>query len=100
MTSPGKFMTDPDAMREYGGRFSAHAETINTESQKAWASSQGIAGAGWSGTAQTTSSGTMEEMMRAFRNIHDMVQHTSDNLHRAASDYEQREHESTTILSS
>ena len=94
------FMSDPDAMRDYAGRFHAHADTLNTESQKAWASSQNIAGASWNGTAQTTSSGTLEEMMRAFRNIHDMVQQTSDNLGRSANDYEQREHESTQILSS
>ncbi len=67
------FLSDPAAMRDY---------------------------AGWSGAANTTSSGTLEEMMRAFRNIVSMTQDVSDKLNRSADEYETREHESTQILSS
>lgn len=95
-----KFLTDPDLMREYSGRFHNHANVVQDESNKAWASSQNIAGAGWSGTAQGTSSATMEEMMRAFRNINTMLQHTSDTLARNATEYEAQEHQSSQILSS
>ncbi|MBN3459461.1 WXG100 family type VII secretion target [Mycobacterium sp. DSM 3803] len=94
------FLTDPDAMRDYSGRFHNHAGVVEEEAKKAWASSQNIAGAGWGGQAQGTSSATMEEMQRAFRNIVDMLQHTSDTLGRNATEYETREHESSQILSS
>ena len=50
-----RFMTDPDQMRAMAGRFDAHAQTVQDEALKMWASSQNIAGAGWSG--QTASSG-------------------------------------------
>ena len=32
------------------GRFDVHAQTVEDEARKMWASSQNIAGAGWSGT--------------------------------------------------
>ncbi len=100
MTTVSNFLSDPDAMRDYAGRFHAHSQTIEAEANKAWSSSTAISGAGWSGAANTTSSGTLEEMMRAFRNIVDMTQGVSDKLNRSADEYEQREHESSQILSS
>ncbi len=52
---PTRFMTDPHEMRSMAGRFDVHAQTVEDEARKMWASSQNIAGAGWSGTAQATS---------------------------------------------
>ncbi|MGB3287200.1 WXG100 family type VII secretion target, partial [Mycolicibacter algericus] len=46
-----RFMTDPDAMRAMAGRFDVHAQTVEDEARRMWASSQNIAGAGWSGAA-------------------------------------------------
>ncbi|MCA2243367.1 MULTISPECIES: WXG100 family type VII secretion target [Mycobacteriaceae] len=100
MSTVANFLSDPAAMRDYAGRFHGNSQTIDAESKKAWASATGIAGAGWTGNANTTSTGTLEEMMRAFRNIVDMTQGVSDKLNRSADEYEQREHESTQILSS
>ena len=50
-----RFMTDPHQTRDMAGRFETHAQTVEDEARKMWASSQNIAGAGWSGTAQSTS---------------------------------------------
>lgn len=94
------FLSDPAAMRDYAGKFHAHSQTIDSEANRAWASSTAISGAGWSGAANTTSAGTLEEMMRAFRNIVSMTQDVSDKLNRSADEYETREHESSQILSS
>ena len=66
---PTRFMTDPHEMRSMAGRFDVHAQTVEDEARKMWASSQNIAGAGWSGTAQATSYDTMGQMNTAFRNI-------------------------------
>jgi hypothetical protein len=44
-----------------------NAQTVEDEARKMWASSQNIAGAGWSGTAQMTSYDTMAQMNQAFR---------------------------------
>jgi WXG100 family type VII secretion target len=52
-------MTDPHEMRAMAGRFDVHAQTVEDEARKMWASSTNIAGAGWSGTAQMTSYDTM-----------------------------------------
>ncbi len=41
-----RFMTDPHAMRDMAGRFEMHAQTVEDEARKMWASSQNIAGAG------------------------------------------------------
>ena len=46
------FMTDPDAMRDYSGRFANHASNIHADAQKAFASSEGISGAGWTGDSR------------------------------------------------
>ena len=70
---PTRFMTDPNAMRSMAGRFDVHAQTVNDEAAKMWASSQSIAGAGWTGTAQATSYDTMGQMNTAFRNIVNML---------------------------
>ena len=53
-----------------------------------WASSQNIAGAGWSGTAQSTSYDTMGQMNTAFRNIVNMLHSVRDGLIRDANHYE------------
>ena len=94
------FMTDPHAMRDYSGRFSNHATNIHADAQKAYASAEGISGAGWQGDANTTSLGTMEEMMRAFRNIENQMHFVSDNLRTSADTYEQQEHANAAALKS
>ncbi|ASL09498.1 EsaT-6 like protein EsxP [Mycobacterium intracellulare subsp. chimaera] len=58
-------MTDPQTMRAMAGRFDVHAQTVEDEARKMWASSRNIAGAGWSGTAQATSYDTMGQMYTA-----------------------------------
>jgi len=44
---PARFMTDPHQMRAMAGRFDVHAQTVEDEARKMWASSLNIAGAGW-----------------------------------------------------
>ncbi len=45
-----RFMTDPPhAMRDMAGRFEVHAQTVEDEARRMWASAQNISGAGWSG---------------------------------------------------
>ena len=65
-----------------------------------WASSQDIAGAGWSGAAQMTSYDTVSQMNQAFRNIVNMLHGVRDGLIRDADNYEQQEQASQQILSS
>ena len=86
---PTRFMTDPHEMRSMAGRFDVHAQTVEDEARKMWASSQNIAGAGWSGTAQMTSYDTMGQMNQAFRNIVNMLHGVRDGLIRDANNYEQ-----------
>jgi WXG100 family type VII secretion target len=95
-----RFMTDPHQMRAMAGRFDTHAQTVEDEARTMWASSQNIAGAGWSGTAQATSYDTMGQMNQAFRNIVAMLQGVRDGLIRDANNYEQQEQASQQILSS
>ncbi|MGE2818222.1 WXG100 family type VII secretion target [Mycobacterium heidelbergense] len=95
-----RFMTDPQLMRDMAGRFEMHAQTVEDEARKMWASSQNIAGAGWSGTAQATSLDTMGQMNQAFRNIVNMLHGVSDGLVRDAGNYEQQEQASQQILGS
>src|ERR1700750_891299 len=97
---PTRFMTDPHEMRSMAGRFDVHAQTVEDEARKMWASSQNIAGAGWSGTAQMTSYDTMGQMNQAFRNIVNMLHGVRDGLIRDANNYEQQEQASQQILSS
>jgi WXG100 family type VII secretion target len=94
------FMTDPAAMRDYSGRFANHASNIHADAQKAYASAETISGTGWKGDANTTSLATMEEMMRAFRNIENQMQFVSDNLRTSADTYEQQEHANAAALKS
>lgn len=68
-----RFMTDPHAMRDMAGRFEVHAQTVEDEARRMWASSQNISGAGWSGLAEATSLDTMTQMNQAFRNIVNML---------------------------
>jgi WXG100 family type VII secretion target len=95
-----RFMTDPDQMRAMAGRFDVHAQTVEDEARKMWASSQNIAGVGWSGTAQAASYDTMGQMHQAFRNIVDMLHGVRDGLIRDANNYEAQEQASQHILSS
>ncbi len=97
---PTRFMTDPHEMRAMAGRFDVHAQTVEDEARKMWASSQNIAGAGWSGTAQATSYDTMGQMNTAFRNIVNMLHGVRDGLIRDANNYEAQEQSSQQILSS
>ena len=95
-----RFMTDPHAMRGMAGRFQTHAHTVEDEARKMWASSQNIAGAGWSGQAQATSYDTMGQMSQAFANIVNMLHGVRDGLIRDANNYETQEQASQQILSS
>jgi WXG100 family type VII secretion target len=103
VASPGSianFMTDVAAMREYAGRFQVHSDVIDDESRRAWASAQNISGSGWTGDANTMSTMTVEEMMRAFRNIRDMMTWASQNLAHSADNYEHTELAGKQMLSS
>ena len=94
------FMTDPHAMRDMAGRFETHAQTVEDDARKMFASSQNISGAGWSGLASATSLDTMGQMNQAFRNIVNMLHGVRDGLIRDAANYEQQERASQQILSS
>lgn len=94
------FMTDPAAMRDYSGRFANHATNITADAQKAYASATNIAGNGWDGDANKMSLSTVEEMMRAFRNIENQMHFVSDNLRTSADTYEQQEHANSAALKS
>jgi WXG100 family type VII secretion target len=93
-------MTDPHAMRDMAGRFETHAQTVEDEARKMWASSTNIAGAGWSGTAQATSYDTMGQMNQACTNIVNMLHSVRDGLVRDANHYESQEQASQRILGS
>jgi WXG100 family type VII secretion target len=93
-------MTDPNQMRSMAGRFDVHAQAVEDGARTMWASSQSIAGAGWSGSAQATSYDTMGQMNQAFRNIVNMLQGVRDGLIRDANNYEQQEQASQHLLSS
>jgi WXG100 family type VII secretion target len=95
-----RFMTDPHQMRAMASRFDVHAQTVEDEARKMWASSQNIAGNGWSGTAQATSYNTVDQMNQAFRNIVTMLHGVRDGLLRDANNYEAQEQASQQILSS
>jgi WXG100 family type VII secretion target len=94
-----RFMTDPHSMRAMAGRFETHAQTVEGEARRMWASSMNISGAGWSGTAQAASYDTMGQMNQAFRNIVNMLQGVRDGLVRDANNYEQQEQASQQLLS-
>ncbi len=87
-TAERRFMTDPHAMRDMAGRFEVHAQTVEDEARRMWASAQNISGAGWSGMAEATSLDTMTQMNQAFRNIVNMLHGVRDGLVRDANNYE------------
>jgi WXG100 family type VII secretion target len=93
-------MTDPHQMRAMAGRFDMHAQTVEDEARRMWASSTNIAGAGWGGAAQATSYDTMGQMNVAFRNIVEMLHGVRDGLLRDANNYEQQEAASQQMLGS
>jgi WXG100 family type VII secretion target len=93
-------MTDSEQMRDFSRRFHNHASVIEDESRKAYASSQNISGAGWWGSAEGASNVSVAEMQKAFNNIRDMMQFTSDNLARSADQYDEGEQNATQTLSS
>ncbi len=95
---PTYFKTDPNAMRDMAGRFESHAQSVEDEARRMWASSVNIAGAGWSGTAQMTSYDTMGQMNQAFRNIVNMLHGVRDGLVRDANNYEDQEQASQQLL--
>ncbi|MGB3521772.1 MAG: WXG100 family type VII secretion target [Mycobacterium sp.] len=95
-----RFMTDPDAMRSTAARFDAHAQTVEDEARRMWASTTSISGSGWGGLAERTSYDTMGQMQTAFSNIVNMLHGVRDGLIRDASQYEQQEAASQQILSS
>jgi WXG100 family type VII secretion target len=94
-----RLMTDPDQMRAMAGRFDVHAQTVEDEAARMWASSQNVAGAGLSGTGQVTSHDTMGQINQAFRNIVDMLHGVRDGLIRDANHYEAQEQASRQLLS-
>jgi WXG100 family type VII secretion target len=87
-------------MRAMAGRFETHAQTVSDEARRMWASTQNIAGAGWSGQAQATSYDTMGQMNQAFTNIVNMLHGVRDGLVRDANHYEVQEQGSQQSLSS
>lgn len=91
-------MTDPHEMRSYSTKFRGHADEILAEATRAFASSQNISGVGWNGLANTASFDTMTDLNRAFKNIHDMMQFTSENLARNADAYEANEQDAAQKL--
>jgi WXG100 family type VII secretion target len=93
-------MTDSAMMRDFQRKFAEHATTIEAESGRAYASSTNISGAGWYGSAEGASMTSMGDMQKAFNNIRDMMQFTSDNLGRSADQYDEGEHNATATLSS
>jgi WXG100 family type VII secretion target len=93
-------MTDPHQMRAMAGRFEAHAQTVGDEARRMWPSSQNIAGADLSGTAQATSYDTMRQMNQAFNNIVNVLHGLCAGLIRDANNYEQHEQASQQVLSS
>ncbi len=95
-----QFLTDPHQMRAMADRFALHAQTVEDEARRMWASSVNISGAGWGGLAERTSYDTMEQMQQAFRNIVSMLHGVRDGLVRDANHYEQQEAASQTMLSS
>lgn len=95
-----RFMTDPHMMRDTAGRFEMHAQTVEDEARRMFASSQNISGAGWGGIAERTSMDTMGQMQAAFRNIVTMLHGVRDGLIRDANLYEQQESAAQSTLSS
>jgi WXG100 family type VII secretion target len=87
-------------MRDMGGRFAVHAQTVEAEARRMWASAQHIAGAGWSGSAQAASLDTTGQMNQAFRNIVNMLHNVCDGLYRDATNYEQQERAAQQALGS
>ncbi len=87
-------------MRDMAGRFANHAQVVEDEACKMWASTQNIAGAGWSGLASTTSMDSMAQINTGFRNIVNMLHGVRDGLVRDANHYEQQEQTSQKILGS
>src|ERR1700740_3722885 len=97
---PARFLTDSPHTRSMAGRFEMHAQTVEDEARKMWASSMNIAGAGWSGQAQATSYDTMGQMNQAFRTMMNMLHGVRAGLLRDTNNYEQQEAASRTALSS
>ncbi|WP_179475227.1 WXG100 family type VII secretion target [Mycolicibacterium vinylchloridicum] len=97
---PAQFLTDPHQMRAMAARFDLHAQTVEDEARKMWASSANISGTGWSGVASQTSYDTMAQMQQAFRNIVTMLHGVRDGLVRDANSYEHQEATSQATLSS
>ena len=91
-------MTDPEGMRNYSGRFGGHADTIEAESARAFASSQNMSGGSWRGAAEAASFNTMTELNQAFRRIHEQMMFVSQGLARGAAEYERNEAEGAADL--
>jgi WXG100 family type VII secretion target len=86
-----RFVTDPDQMRSIAGLFDMYAQIVQDEALKMGASSQSIAGDGWSGQAPVSSSDTMGQTNQAFLNIVNMLHGARDDLIRDADIYELQE---------
>jgi hypothetical protein len=66
----------------------------------AWWGEIDFSGWGWVGDANLASLTTMEEMMRAFKNIENMVLDTANKLTTGADHYEQQEATNRAALGS
>jgi len=91
-------MTDPDAMRDYSRKFQGHADEIQAEATKAFASSQNISGAGWNGAAEKASFNTMTDLNQALKNIHEQMMYVSQGLSHSADTYEANEQAGAATL--
>lgn len=100
MTSPSSAAwSDPEAMLDHSRRFAGHADSVHEFSQAAYNSAQAIAGAGWTGHANVTSTGSVEQITTALGNIRDMMHWASTTIQANHDQYVGRELDSARILS-
>jgi membrane-bound ClpP family serine protease len=87
-------------MPAMAGCFDVHAQTVEDDARRMWASSQNIAGTGWGGTAQATSYDAIGQMLSGVSQHRDRAARCARPLIRDANNYEQQEAASQQILSS
>ena len=97
---PTRFMTDPHEMRSMAGRFDVHAQTVEDEARKMWASiaEHRRCRLEWYRADDLLRHHGPDEP--AFRNIVNMLHGVRDGLIRDANNYETQEQASQQILSS
>ena len=83
-------MTGPGAMRDYHRRFAVHADMIEDESRRgATPQPEHLRGRLVRAPPKAHRRPASAEMQKAFNNIRDMMQFTSDNLARSADQYDE-----------